>query len=68
MTKLTPAKVRKAIDKKYAGVEFYRSPSGYYYFGGENGIDIPSLYWFSLDSGDLPNILAHIAEYFPKEA
>ena len=66
--KLPVAKVRKAINKKFAGVEFYRSPSGYYYFGGVFGYGIPSLYWYSLDEGDLPKILAHVKEHFPKEA
>jgi hypothetical protein len=57
---------RKAIKQSFPGsdIALYRSPAGYYYFGGNDGDDIPSLYWYSMDMGDVPNVVDHINHHF----
>jgi hypothetical protein len=72
MTLATPAKVRRALAIKYGSddgealVTFYRSPSGYYYFSGIVGQDVPSLYYFNLDGVTVEHVLDHVETHFKR--
>lgn len=67
----TTTRVRAALKKLYGldkdgepNVSFYRSPSGYYYFTGLKGINVPSLYWYDLDGNSVGEIVDHVIDSF----
>ena len=64
----TLPKCRTALTKKYgtdtkgeANVQMYRSPSGYYYFSGDTGITVSSIYSFNIRDWSVQEVLDHVA-------
>lgn len=68
MTKATPKAVRAALAREFVDIEFYRSPAGYYYFSGTNGVFMPSIYTFNLDGYTVDEIMGHARQHAPDKA
>ena len=54
------AKVNAKLAKRYGAgqVVLYRSPAGYYYFGGDHkhASDVESLYWFRVEASEIEEV------------